>query len=289
MSNGPEKEGARQSKASVEKAGKSSMTIRVISGAIYAIVILGCLYLGPLATTIVVAVMALLCCDEFYRMSKMSGRMANKFIGYITAVAYPFIAYSGKEEMLLLASLTLVIAAAVWHVFTPRTTIGDVVYTVFGAVYTGLMFSSVVLIRRVDPGNDGALLVFGVMGSVWLNDATAYFVGSRFGKNKLAPTISPNKSVEGFWGGLAGGLVAWIILAALHVCGVTFPIALVSGALCGAAGVLGDLFESRIKRGVGVKDSGNIIPGHGGMLDRSDSMLFASSVAFIALKLGGIL
>lgn len=289
MSNDRGTEGAKHPGATVGKNGKSGLTARVISGAVYAIVIVGCLYLGPLATAVVVAAMALVCCDEFYRMSKMSGRMANKFIGYVAAVAYPFIAYSGREEMLLLASLAIVIMAAAWHVFTPRTTIGDVVYTIFGAIYTGLMFSSVVLIRRADPGNPGALLTFGVMGSVWLNDATAYFVGSRFGKTKLAPTISPNKSVEGFWGGIAGGLVAWVILAALHVCGVGFPLALVSGALCGAAGVLGDLFESRIKRGVGVKDSGNIIPGHGGMLDRSDSMLFASSVAFIALKLGGIL
>ena len=271
------------------KSGKSGLVTRVISGAVYAIVIVGCLYLGPLATTVVVAVRAFLCCDEFYRMSKMSGRMPNKLIGYIAAVAYPFIAYGGKEDMLLLASLALIVATAAWHVFTPRSTVGDVAHTIFGAVYTGFMFSSVVLIRKVDAGNAGALLAFGVMGSVWLNDATAYFVGSRLGKNKLAPTISPNKSVEGFWGGIAGGLVAWIILAALQVCGVTFPVALISGALCGAAGVLGDLFESRIKRGVGVKDSGNIIPGHGGMLDRSDSMLFASSVAFIALKLGGIL
>ncbi len=271
------------------KGGNSNLVARVISGALYAVVIVGCLFLGSLPTTIVVAVMAVLCCDEFYRMIKMSGRMPNRIIGLTASAAIPFAALGGDVTLLLLAALTMIVATAIWYIFTPRSTIGDVVMTVFGPFYTSVMFSSVVLIRCVKPGNEAALLTFGVMGSVWLNDATAYFVGSRFGKHKLAPHISPNKSIEGFWGGLAGGLVAWVILALLNVCGISWTVAMISGLVCGTAGVMGDLFESRIKRGVGVKDSGNIIPGHGGMLDRSDSMLFASSVAFIALTLGGVL
>ena len=138
-------------------------------------------------------------------------------------------------------------------------------------------------------GFEGGLLTFGVMGSVWVNDAAAYFVGSRFGRHRLAPQISPNKSMEGLWGGLVGCVVIWLAIAALHVRGIGFPLAILCGVLVGAFSVVGDLFESRLKRGVGVKDSGSIMPGHGGLLDRSDSMLFGCTVAYVLLHLGGIL
>lgn len=286
------KEGERvEGKLRGQKArgGAEKVITRTISGALYAIVILACLYLGPVWTAGVIAIMSWLNCSEFFRMARMTGRMPNEVIGLTAAAAFPLVALTGDLGMLMLSVLGLVIACAIWYVATPRATIGDVALSVFGPVYTALMYSSIVIIRRIDAGNEGALLTLGVMGSVWVNDAAAYFVGSRFGKHKLAPQISPNKSIEGFWGGLAGSVLIWAIVAILKVEGIGFAFALPVGAIVGFSGVVGDLFESRIKRGVGVKDSGNIIPGHGGMLDRSDSMLFAGSIACLALKLGGFL
>ena len=117
----------------------------------------------------------------------------------------------------------------------------------------------------------------------------AYAIGSRFGVHKLAPRISPHKSWEGFYGGIVASVIIWAILAAFGVAGLEMPLAILGGLFVGIAGVVGDLFESRLKRGLGVKDSGNLMPGHGGLLDRSDSMLFGSMAAYFVLFFGGIL
>ncbi|MBR3235673.1 MAG: phosphatidate cytidylyltransferase, partial [Atopobiaceae bacterium] len=167
--------------------------------------------------------------------------------------------------------------------------ITDVGMTLFVPIYCGFAFSSVCLIRACDPGMDGFLLTFGVMGSIWLNDALAYFVGTRFGRTKLSPRISPNKSYEGFWGGLVGAVLIWVLLSLLHVCNIKMIFAIPCGLIVGVAGLLGDLFESRIKRGFGVKDSGSLLPGHGGMLDRSDALLFGCMTAYLLLRLGGVI
>lgn len=262
---------------------------RTTSGAIYAIVVLVCLYLGPFATTLMISAMAWLCCSEFFRIARMGGRMPNEVVGLGAAVLFPLAAYAtGLRGLVIVAFLLLAVCAA-WYVFTPRANVADVAITVFGPLYTSLAFSSLVLIRVVDTGFTGATLTFGVMSSIWANDAFAYAVGSRFGIHKLAPRISPRKSWEGFYGGIIASVFIWGALAAFGIAGLDTPRAVLGGLLVGIAGVIGDLFESRLKRGVGVKDSGNLMPGHGGLLDRSDSMLFGSMAAYFVLFFGGIL
>lgn len=257
-------------------------------GLLYAAIILVCLFWGRVPTMILVSSMSWLCGSEFYRMARLGGRMPNEFIGLAAAALYPLAALVSVEGQTGI-TLLLMLAAGTWYVLTPRASISDAAITVFGAAYTGLLFSSVVVIRASYLGTEGALLTLGVMGSVWVNDATAYIFGSQFGKHKMAPRISPNKSWEGFAGGLLGSCLTWIALYALKVCGISLPLALIGGLVCGVSGVIGDLFESRLKRAVGVKDSGNLIPGHGGLLDRSDSMLFATMTAYFVLHIGGIL
>lgn len=257
-------------------------------GLLYAAIILVCLFWGRVPTMFLVSAMSWLCGSEFYRMARLGGRMPNEFIGLAAAALYPLAALVSVEGQTGV-TLLLMLAAGTWYVLTPRASISDAAITVFGAAYTGLLFSSVVVIRASYLGTEGALLTLGVMGSVWVNDATAYIYGSQFGKHKMAPRISPNKSWEGFVGGLLGSCLTWIALYALKVCGISLPLALIGGLVCGVSGVIGDLFESRLKRAVGVKDSGNLIPGHGGLLDRSDSMLFATMTAYFVLHIGGIL
>lgn len=280
---------AGELRSQVARGWTERLLTRTLSGVIYVVVVLACLALGKFATTAMVSAMAWLCCSEFFRMSRMSGRMPNEFIGLSAAVAYPLSAYFWGSQAYLYVSFVMLVWAAGWYVITPRANIGDVAITVFGPIYTSLTFACLVLIRLSDGGRQGALLTLGVMGSMWGNDAVAYFVGSRFGAHKMAPRISPHKSWEGFVGGLAGSIVIWILIGLLGVEGVTVPFAIVAGLLVGVAAVVGDLFESRVKRGVGVKDSGNVMPGHGGMLDRSDSMLFGCVVAYMLLCMGGIL
>ena len=262
---------------------------RSTSGAIYAIVTLACLFLGPLATMLLIASQSWLCCSEFFRICRMGGRMPNETIGLIAALVFPFAAWAEGLLALTLAIFLLLMACACWYVFAPRASIADVAATAFGPLYTSLAFSSIVLIRMSDDGLTGALLTLGVMISVWGNDAIAYFVGSAIGAHSLAPRISPNKSVEGFVGGIIGSVIIWVLLGLFVIPRLGLGMAVLCGLVVGIAGVIGDLFESRLKRGAGVKDSGNVIPGHGGLLDRSDSLLFGGMAAFFLLLFGGIL
>ncbi|WP_455136261.1 phosphatidate cytidylyltransferase [Thermophilibacter sp.] len=262
---------------------------RSTSGAIYAVVTLVCVLAGPLTTTVLVAAEAWLCCSEFFRICRMAGRMPNDALGLAAALAFPVAVCAWGVLAATGVVFVLLMACACWYVFTPRASVADVAVTAFGPLYTSLSFSSVILIRQFDPGLTGAILTFGVMLSIWANDAFAYFVGSAIGAHKLVPRISPNKSVEGFFGGLVGSVVVWVLLALFAVDALSVPLAVVFGLVVGLAGVIGDLFESRLKRGVGVKDSGNLMPGHGGLLDRSDSMLFGCMAALFLLIFGGVL
>ncbi len=268
--------------------GTSKTLVRTVVGAIYFVVLVGCLYAGTAVTAIAVSIMGGMCAWELLRMFKGAGREPNEIIALVATLVYPLMPLTRLTDGALFISVVLLAAIAVWYVLTPRTTITDVALTLFVPIYCGFAFSAVTMIRASDPGMQGFLLTFGVMGSIWLNDAMAYFVGTRFGSRKLAPRISPNKSVEGFIGGLVGCLFIWLLLWLLHVHTIKLLFALPTGLIVGVAGVLGDLFESRIKRGFGVKDSGNLLPGHGGMLDRSDALLFGCMMAFLLLSLEGI-
>lgn len=271
------------------RGATEKLLTRTTSGAIYALLIVACLFIGPFTTTLLVVCMAWLCCSEFFRMTRMGGRMPNEIYGLTAAILFPFAAYFRGVAGLAVLLLLFLVAIAAWYVATPRAGIGDVAVSVFGPIYTSFAFSAIVLVRVSDKGVHGALLTLGVMLSLWANDAVAYLVGSRIGSHKLAPRISPNKSWEGFWAGLVGSVAVWVVLALAGVANIGVPLAAVIGLVVGIVGVVGDLFESRIKRGVGVKDSGNLIPGHGGLLDRSDSLLFGSIAAYILLLFGGIL
>ena len=262
---------------------------RTTSGAIYALVVLTCLFCGRFTTTLLIMCMAWLCCSEFYRISRMGGRMPNESIGLAAALLFPLTAYARGLVALVIVTFLLLFCIACWYVFTPRANIADVAVTALGPLYTSLAFSTIVLIRAYDKGIPGALLALGVMLSIWGNDACAYFVGSKIGVHKLAPRISPNKSWEGFYGGLFASVVIWVLMSVLGIVNISVPFALFSGLVVGFFGVIGDLFESRIKRGVGVKDSGNLMPGHGGLLDRSDSLLFGCMAAYFLLLVGGVL
>jgi phosphatidate cytidylyltransferase len=152
----------------------------------------------------------------------------------------------------------------------------------FGIPYFAAATASIHLLQRADPW-----LLFLLMAIVWLGDTAAFYVGSRIGRHKMAPDISPKKSWEG---AVASFVVA---VAAAAVWDVWRRGGLEPGVLAAAAGTavaaqIGDLVESMIKRGSGVKDSGSILPGHGGMLDRMDAMLFAAPVLLLGLWLAGV-
>lgn len=149
--------------------------------------------------------------------------------------------------------------------------------TFLGVFYVGTLGSLVGLVRQFPHG---VFWVFVLLGVTWLNDTFAYFFGHRFGRRKLAPQISPGKTVEGFLGGLLGSLFGFWIFWILFQNPLTFGQGAVMALLAGIVGPVGDLSESLIKRSFDVKDSGNIIRGHGGMLDRIDALLFTAPVVY---------
>lgn len=273
-----------------KKAGGSlhGLLVRTGFGLIYAALFIACLALGTIPTAIFIAAMSWLCCFEFYRMMRLDGKVPNELLGLAAAILFPLSAL-GDAVLLTVLLFVMVLSLGLWYVFSPRTRIADIAVTAFGSLYTGYMMSSIVLLRDALPGFPGALLSIGVCASLWVSDSFAYLVGSRIGKHKMVPKISPNKSWEGFVGGLLGSVIIWLILWATGLYRFDIVFAVLTGIAVSVLGVFGDLIESRIKRGVGVKDSGNLIPGHGGMLDRSDSLIFGCITAYLILKIGGIL
>ena len=149
-----------------------------------------------------------------------------------------------------------------------------------GLVYIGLLFAHLPMIRNLPNGAAWVLILTAITAG---SDIGAYYIGKYFGKNKLSPEVSPQKTKEGMWGGVATAIVLSVVVAlCMHVPFNIFKLVLLALVLS-FIGVFGDLVESAIKRGAGVKDSGAILPGHGGVLDRLDSMIFVAPVLYYFL------
>ena len=158
----------------------------------------------------------------------------------------------------------------------------DVSVLIFGMLYIGFLLGHLLLIRSLP---DGIFLVFFVILVTWAGDTGAYYAGVSLGRTALAPRISPKKTIEGLVGGCLLAVVIALVARAWFIPSFTILDALVLGVLLTAAGLMGDLSESMFKRGAGVKDSGGVIPGHGGMLDRLDSLLLTAPTYYYYVTL----
>ncbi len=154
-----------------------------------------------------------------------------------------------------------------------------VVRQVCGVVYVPLSLATLVLLYR--SGDNGAAWVFLVLAVAFAGDTAAFYVGRRWGRRKLCPNVSPGKTVAGALGGVGGSVAAGAVVKMLGLPGVPWPETLFFCAAAAALGQLGDLFESILKRTSGVKDSGRLLPGHGGILDRIDALLFVAPAAYL--------
>ncbi len=235
--------------------------------------------------TVLVAAAAVIGQLEFYRMARARGFHPNAALG---AVLGALVVVSFYHRLEFGPGLVLSFAAAVVLVlsarlFSPRPVEGaieDIGSTLLGICYVALLFSFQVTIRT---GHDGKQWLVFLYFVIWASDIGAYAVGIPFGKHRLYEKVSPKKSIEGFVGALAASAGMAVL------CGVWFmpPVGAGEVALLGfalaVAGTVGDLAESLLKRAAGIKDSGSIIPGHGGILDRMDSMLFAAPVLYFYL------
>lgn len=266
-------------------SGLGGIAIRVATAIIVGVVVLAAILFGrSVGLAVVLSVIGMFAVSELYAITRREHRLPNEIFGVLATGAMPLAtAYGGRLG--LLAALTgLTVAALAWHVAFRQIRTSDTAVTVFGAVYVGFLLSHFVLIRQLEFGTELALAT---IVSVWANDVFAYLVGSTIGRHKLAPRISPNKSWEGFVAGTLFTIAVWVGLGLAADTGLSMTALVWTGIAVSLAAVTGDLVESRLKREAGVKDSGRLLPGHGGMLDRFDSLILVSVVAYYLLVLGG--
>jgi phosphatidate cytidylyltransferase len=191
-----------------------------------------------------------------------------------------FTAFANNPVIPLMALTLLVLGFALVELFRLKEierAAGDAALLSMGFLYVPLLLSHLLMIRMLPHG---VAWLFLIMVIVMCGDSAAYYVGSAFGKRKLYPQVSPKKSVEGSIGGILGSVIGAFIWKSIYFTELRVADCVATALLLGVMGQLGDLFESLIKRSCGVKDSGVIFPGHGGILDRVDSILFAAPAAF---------
>lgn len=265
----------------------TDIQVRFRTGFIYIAISVVCILVNDVTTLALLAATAGISAGEFYYMLRSDAKLPNELLGIIAAVLYPISVFFFGLTGALLVSVGLLVALIAWYVFWTRARVPDVGVSFFGAAYTGLLLSGIMLVRMSLPNPWGGVLVLGIFLSVWANDTFAYLIGRKFGKHKLAPRTSPKKSWEGFFAGLVGSVAVWCALTFVPGVAMSIAQAISFGLVCGLMGVLGDLAESRIKRNSGFKDSGTIMPGHGGLLDRTDSLFLVSVTSAILLVVGG--
>ncbi|MBW2459772.1 MAG: phosphatidate cytidylyltransferase [Deltaproteobacteria bacterium] len=265
------------------------------------------LYFGGWILGVAVAALAALGAREVYDLAEAKDVRPFRWLGIagaaslvLTAVALPgfsLLAPWAFGGVSLLAAVSLLLAMPARG--SDHGPLGSVSVTVFGVLYVAVPLAFAVLLRAL-PGRYGwggpeaaawvgALVVVLPLAATWIGDSAAYFLGTAFGKAKIAPSISPNKSWVGAVAGLTGSSLAaavWLLAARpwlpeMPVLGVGAAAAM--GAIMGAGGQAGDFAESLLKREAGVKDSGTIFPGHGGVLDRLDALVFAFPAAYALL------
>jgi phosphatidate cytidylyltransferase len=293
----------------------SELTRRLLFGVVAAPIAIGIVLVGDWPLAALLAIVSALAAWELFRIARAGGLNPLDDLGIALAGILPLVVYARYLRLyepgsslspLSLAALVvlLLLTIAIWARGVAGRPLPAVAATVFGIAYTGGMLSYGYAIRyheyafgRASVGvlagwavPAGGILLLLPLLLTWASDIGAYAVGRAIGRHKLIPSISPGKTVEGAVGGLVGSvLVAWVyttfvLRPATQLDFKAAPFgALIFGALVSAVAQIGDLAESLLKREAGVKDSSNLLPGHGGILDRFDSLLFVMPVSFVLL------
>ncbi len=252
----------------------SNLGLRIVSGVVLGALAVGAVWFGGWAFLLTLAAAGALLSVEWGAISTPRAPIRIAATVMIAVLVAVFFAHFRHYELawILLAIGALVAGAIGWSV-SDRP-----IEAAFGVLYIGAPLLALDWLRMQPHGISWTIMLFAV---TWSADVSAYLVGNVVKGPKLAPQLSPNKTWSGFLGGLAGAMIAATVVAALSTAKLTLPEAAIlrSGAAVGAAGGLatmaGDLWESWLKRRFGVKDSGDLIPGHGGLLDRVDGLMFA--------------
>jgi phosphatidate cytidylyltransferase len=262
-----------------------NLLVRVATSLVAAPVILGILLLGPpLAWYALVQAAIALAGVELFGMTHRGDRIAQ-ILGIAMSLGVSAGLYFFTTDVRVLLSLLFGVILcglllAPWRLGEVNTAAGRMMGSVAGPLYIGALPTSLALMRR-DLGSEGPRYVVLALLLAWLADTGGYFVGRRFGKAPLSLRLSPKKTVEGLGGAVLGSLFAALLAHFWFLPSLPLAHALVVGVVAGVIGQLGDLVESLLKRSTGVKDSGRIIPGHGGILDRIDALMMVAPVLYL--------
>ena len=256
----------------------NSLVRRLTSAAIALPLLILSIWIGTWWLAAVAALAVLLALREFYRLAGATGAGPYTPLGIIWGVGLVAAAAAGGAGWLwvLLSGALLTLIVGVTRRSSPGVAV-DALLTTFGAVYIGGALSAALLIRQLDQGFQWLLLAFLLTFAV---DTGAYAVGKIFGSRRMAPSISPGKTWEGALGGLAAGIGASSALVGLMDLPLSTGAALGLGAGAAVVSQVGDLMESKLKRLAGAKESGRLIPGHGGLLDRLDSLVLVFPLVY---------
>lgn len=242
---------------------------RVATAGVGAPVLIAAIWFGGWALLAVVLLLSAAGAVEFHRLATSAGYRVSVVV-LAGTLLFPLLAAAGRWTDAGALAAGLVLAAAAASLVSPHRVAAPrhAAATALGVFYVGALFAHLILLRDAL----GPAVTLAVVGLIWANDTAAYFAGGAWGRRKLAPSISPGKSVEGFLAGIAAAVGTAAVLAFR----MDWPLGSLAGIGLGVAlaAVAGDLWESGLKRRAGVKDSGALLPGHGGVLDRFDAVLF---------------
>ncbi|MGR6088266.1 MAG: phosphatidate cytidylyltransferase [Arcticibacter sp.] len=254
---------------------------RAVTAIFFAGFVVSCIMANQWTFLVLMALLLVLGILEFYRLISLSGNAPQAVMGLLIGVVFCALTYLISVGLLAVESLTILLPLTfmvfLFELYRKQANpFLNIASTLIGVVYLAIPVSMMIVMALMPSKESGVSyhggLLMGCILHIWANDTGAYFVGSRFGKNRLFERISPKKSWEGFFGGLALSIVAaWLNHRLFAELELIEWIAV--GVLMSVFGTLGDLVESMLKRSINIKDSGTIFPGHGGILDRFDALL----------------
>lgn len=257
--------------------------VRFRSSVILMIITVAALILGGNVLFAILLAVSLIGMMELYRIIQVHNTLLG-FLGYAAAIVFDLLIYFNKEKYDMMLIIGFFLLLLLFYVFLyPKYQLEDVTIVYFGLFYVAVMLSFIYKVRML---SDGALLVWLIFIGAWGSDTSAYCVGMLIGKHKFLPGLSPKKSLEGCVGGVLGAALLGFIFASIfknRINEVTNPQFAIT-VICAASSVisqLGDLAASAIKRNHNIKDYGKLIPGHGGILDRFDSIIFVAPVVYL--------
>ncbi len=263
------------------------MKQRFISAAVLITIVITCVFASYITRVLLFGVAGVLCSYEFSRNMEKLEVYCAAWVMYVYISIQALLAIFHAGAVSYIACFTGGIYLAMFSGIVHKKVSGKgAIYTVAGLAYPGVIFGVLMMISVSDIWLE--TLALGAL-STWACDAFALFGGIRFGKHKVAPLVSPKKSIEGCVCGAAASLVAGFLIGIFRILPqVPLPVCVITALVASSLGQIGDLAESLLKRMIGTKDFSDLIPGHGGMFDRADSLMFSIPTAYLCLHIAGI-